>query len=106
MEVCLEGGGDSGNEDGAMPYASYLPGDVESRGEQIYQQRIRAEVEPGNHGKFVVLDIETGEFEVDEDDLQATKRMPAKRPEAVLYGLRIGYPTAYTLGGHIAKEER
>jgi hypothetical protein len=87
-----------------MPYARYLPREVESRGEEIYEQQIREQVELGNKGKFVVIDIETGEFEVDEDDLQATKRMLAKRPEAVLYGLRIGYPTAYNLGGHIAKE--
>jgi hypothetical protein len=90
----------------AMPYARYLPREVESRGEEIYERQIRAQVEPGNKGKFVVIDIETGEFEVDEDDLQATKRVLAKRPEAVVYGLRIGYPTAYSLGGHIAKEGR
>ena len=36
-----------------------------------------------------MIDIETGEYEVDEDDLQATKRALAKRPEAVLYGVRI-----------------
>lgn len=89
-----------------MPYASYSPQEVESRGEEIYEQRLRAEVEPGNRGKFIVIDIETGDFEIDDDDLEATKRVLARRPEAVLYGLRIGYPTAYTLGGHIAKEDR
>lgn len=88
-----------------MPYARYSPKEVESRGERIYEQQIRGQVEPGDKGKFVVIDVETGEFEVDEDDLQATKRALAKRPEAVLYGLRIGYPTAYTLGGHIAGDD-
>jgi len=28
-----------------MPYASYLPQEVESRGEEIYERRLRAEVE-------------------------------------------------------------
>jgi hypothetical protein len=88
-----------------MPYAKYSPEEVESRGEEIYDQQIRQKVEVGNKGKFVVIDIETGEYEVDEDDLQATKRALAKRPEAVLYGVRIGYPTAYNLGGHIAMEQ-
>lgn len=88
-----------------MPYAKYSPEVVESRGEEIYEQRIRQDVEPGNKGKFVVIDIETGDYEVDEDDLQATKRALAKRPDAVLYGLRIGYPAAYTLGGHITMEQ-
>ena len=84
-----------------MPYEKYSPQQVEAKGEEIYERHIRGMVEPGNRGKFVVIDIETGEFEVDDDDLQATKRALEKRPEAVLYGLRIGYPTAYTLGGHI-----
>ena len=87
-----------------MPYARYSPREVESLGEEMYERQIRAQVEVGNKGKFVVIDVETGEFEVDEDDLEATKRVLAKRPDAVLYGLRVGYPTAYTLGGHIAKE--
>lgn len=89
-----------------MPYGSHPAQEVASRGEEIYEKQIRAHVEPGNKGKFVVIDIETGQFEVDEDDLQATKRMLAKQPDAILYGLRIGYPTAYTLGAHLAEHDR
>lgn len=89
----------------AMPYPKYSPQEVEARGEQIYEQQIRQAAEPGNKGKFVVIDIETGEYEVDDDDLQATKRVLAKRADAVLYGLRIGYPAAYTLGGHITMDQ-
>jgi hypothetical protein len=87
-----------------MSYANYSPEEIEARGEEIYEQQIRQRVETGNKGKFVVIDIETGEYELDEDDLQATKRALAKRPDAVLYGVRIGYPTAYNLGGHVATE--
>ncbi len=89
-----------------MPYAKHSPEEVERLGEEIYAQQIRSAVEAGNKGKFVVIDIETGDYEVDEDDLQATKRILAKRPDAVLYGVRIGHPTAYTLGGHAATEQR
>jgi hypothetical protein len=89
-----------------MSYPQYSPQQVESRGEAIYEHSVRKEVEEGNQGSFVVIDIETGEYEVDADDLNATKRALAKRPNAVLYGLRIGYPTAYMLGGHFALEGR
>ncbi len=85
-----------------MPYAKYTPEEVATRGEVIYKQHIRAQVESENQGKVLVLvvDIETGEYEIDTDDLTATKRILAKCPDAVLYGLRIGSPTAYRLGGH------
>ena len=85
-----------------MPYANYSPEVVASRGQAIYEQQIRDQVEARNQGKFLVVDIETGDYEIDDDDLKATKRVMAKRPDAVLYGLRIGYPTAYRLGGHVA----
>ena len=87
-----------------MPYTNYSPAEVESRGETIYEQSLRDLLEKGNKGKFVVIDIETAEYEIDIDDLQATKRALAKRPNAILYGLRIGYPTAYALGGHFVVE--
>ena len=74
------------------------------RGEALYQQQIRAEVEAENKGQFVVVDIETGEYEIASDDLTATKRLLAKRPNAVVYGLRIGFSAAYRLGGHFALE--
>lgn len=89
-----------------MPYSRYTPQQVETRGEEIYEQQIRPKVEVGNKGKFVVIDIETGEFEIDDDDLSATKRALAKRPDAILYGLRVGYPTAYTLGAHTGFESQ
>lgn len=88
-----------------MPYAHYTAEEVAARGEALYEQRIRAQVEAAHTGEFVVVDIETGDYEIDADDLAATKRALAKRPEAVLYGLRIGSLTAYRLGGHFATSQ-
>lgn len=73
------------------------PKQVEARGEDFYRQ-VREQVDPENHGKFVVIDVETGDFEVDQEDVVATMRLLAKNPAAVTYGIRIGYPAAYTLG--------
>lgn len=89
-----------------MPYANYSAEEVVLRGETLYAQQLRPKVELQYQGKFLVVDVETGEYEIDEDDLKATKRALAKRPEAVLYGLRIGHPTAYRLGGHLATDTR
>jgi len=88
-----------------MPYVNYTPEEVESRGEAIYAELIRPRVEARDKGKFVVIDIESGDYEIDEEDLRATQRVLHKRPKAVLYGLRVGYETAYSLGGHLLAEE-
>jgi hypothetical protein len=89
-----------------MPYRQYTPNEVAQRGEAIYERQIRAKVESAHLGKFVVIDIETGDYEVDADDLVATQRALAKRPDAVLYGLRIGAPAAYRLGGSMRVPQR
>ncbi len=82
-----------------MPHAKYSREEVAARGEAIYNQEIRSKVESQFKGDYLVLDIESGEFEIDQDDLVATKRLLARCPDAVLYGLRIGYVAAYRLGG-------
>ena len=85
-----------------MPYTNYTSKEVASRGEAIYKREIRDRVDPKHKGKFLVIDIETGEYEMNVDDLVATKRLLAEHPSAVVYGLQIGFPTAYRIGGHFS----
>ena len=87
-----------------MPYTNYTSIEVASCGEAIYRRKIRDKVEPDHKGKFLVIDIETGEYEINADDLVATKRLLAKQPNAVVYGLRIGFPTAYRIGRRFSLE--
>lgn len=83
-----------------MPYPGYTTDEVGRRGSEIYDQKLRAQVEPTHAGQFLVLDILTGDYEIAADDLTASDRLLARNPRAVLYGVRIGSPTAYRLGGH------
>ncbi len=89
-----------------MPYINYTPSEIELQGEAIYGRQIRDKVEFAHKGKFLVIDIETGEYEIDADDLVATKRLLVKYPNAVVYGLRIGFPTAYRIGAYFSVETR
>ncbi len=84
-----------------MSHPRYTSEEIVKRGEALYHQQIRAEVETGNEGKFLVLDIETGAYEVDEDELAAVQRAKANNSNAALYIMRIGYATAYRLGGQV-----
>jgi len=56
-------------------------------------------VEPGNRGKIVVINVETGAYEMDDDHLTAVQRARAKNPDALLYSLRIGFPAVDKIGG-------
>jgi hypothetical protein len=45
------------------------------RGHEVYEFQVRSQVEEGNYGKIVAIDIETGAFEVAEDSLTAAKQL-------------------------------
>lgn len=82
-----------------MSVTEYSNEEVARRGELLYNERIRPHLnEVTDEGKLVVIDIETGEYEIDEDDIAATLRALAKRPDAITYGVRVGHRGVYRLG--------
>ena len=75
-------------------------GEIAHRGREIYEREVRREVEPDNRGRFLVLDVESGDYEISDDDLDASERLLKRRPDALLYGFRIGEGAAYRIGRH------
>lgn len=75
-------------------------------GQALYERDILPKLDPGAQGKFLVLDIETGDFEVDSDELAALRRIRARRPEARVYLLRVGFPAAYRIGSRALSPSR
>jgi hypothetical protein len=69
------------------------------RGDEIYESQVRSQVEEGNHGKIVAIDIETGAFEVDQREIAACERLEARRPEAQVWIVRIGSRHIRRFGG-------
>jgi hypothetical protein len=76
----------------------YSKEDFARRGNKIYEQRVRPQVEEGNEGKIVAIDIETGSFEVAEDTLTASERLLARYPEAQVWFVRIGHRAVHRFG--------
>ena len=90
-----------------MPHPRISDDEIDQRGQRLYEERIRSLVEkPENIGKQIVIDVVTGDFEVDEDGLTASRRLLARHPGAALYGLRIGYNAVYSLGGVLRPTQR
>jgi hypothetical protein len=74
------------------------------RGDTIYEQDIRPMLKPEDDGKFLAIDIETGIYEADRDDWTATKRVLIRNPDAQIWLVRVGEPTAYRIGSRIPDE--
>ncbi len=75
----------------AMRQPRYSKEEFARRGNEIYEQRIRPQVENGHEGKIVAIDIETGRFEVAEDTLTASDRLLAQCPDAQTWFVRVGH---------------
>jgi hypothetical protein len=74
--------------------------DVGKIADRLYENCIRVKVElPDNIGKMVIIDIETGDYEIDKNGLQAAKRLNARHEYTRLFGIRIGYSVAVSFGG-------
>ena len=48
--------------------------EVCDRRERIYEERIKHLVEPQENGKFIIIDVETGDYEIDEEHPAASRR--------------------------------
>jgi hypothetical protein len=77
------------------------PEEVVRRGEEIYQKDLRAVVEPEHIGKFLALDVETGDYEIDLSEIAVIDRANARRPDGARTRclLRIGSRATHQIGG-------
>jgi hypothetical protein len=76
----------------------YSPEEHARRGDEIYERSIRPQVEAGNQGKIVAIDIDTGAFEVADDVLLASDRLLARYPNAQTWFIRIGHHAVHRFG--------
>lgn len=83
------------------PQPRYSKEEHAQRGTAMYDQRVRLQVEAGNRGKVVALDVDTGDFELAEDTLVASQRLMARRPDAQIWCVRIGYPAVHRFGSRV-----
>ncbi len=72
---------------------------VAARGHAIYRKKVRPLVYPREKGKVVIIDVRSGDYEIGADSLAATDRLLARRPDAVMWGERIGYKAVAGFGG-------
>ena len=88
-----------------MAESSYTPDEIARRGKALYDRDIRSQVEPGHRGEVVVIDIESGGYEIDPDHLTAVRRARAKYPNAILFVTRVGFPALARIGGRVTRRQ-
>jgi hypothetical protein len=88
----------------AVRQRRYSKEQLARRGQELYESGIQQQVEAGNEGKIVAIDIETGDFEVNENLVTATNRLFERHPDAQPWVIRIGHRAVDHFGARSLKK--
>lgn len=81
----------------AAQTASLSAEETARRGEDIYERQIRASVE-SQTGKIVAIDVQSGEYELDETAVAAARRLRTRQPDAEVWFVRVGHRALHRIG--------
>lgn len=81
----------------------YGKDEVARRGDAIYQEKILPKLTAKDRGKFLALDIETGEYEMSRSEMRAGDKLLARLPDAQIWMVRVGFTTTHSFGGGLKR---
>ena len=81
-----------------MPSTKHTLDELATLGRDIFDRQVRPTLRPEDDGKFVAVDVETGDYEIDADDYAAVSRLRTRKPAADVWLMRAGYPTTCRIG--------
>ncbi|MBI4568995.1 MAG: hypothetical protein HY719_11430 [Planctomycetes bacterium] len=68
------------------------------RARAIYDQRLKQTLEPEHNGKVIIVHVETGEYCMNENPVDALDEFESKHPGANYGILRVGHKAMYRFG--------
>lgn len=77
--------------------------DLILRGQTLYNERLRAHLEPTHVGRFVAIEPVTGQYFLGDTGTVALIAARAAMPSALFYLMRVGQQTAHTVGGYASR---
>lgn len=76
----------------------YSREEIARRGDQIYERQVLPRLRPADEGKYVLVDIETADYEIDRDEITASDRLLARHPDAQVWMRQVGSRYARRFG--------
>lgn len=68
------------------------------RGEEVFERDVRSKIADADPQSYLLIDINTGDFEIDADSDIASGRLRERQPEALIYFRRVGSETVHRFG--------
>ena len=77
--------------------------ETRSLGEGIYESDIRQHVEPDRVGEIAAIDVDSGDYALANTTRAAADRLRARRPDADIWMVRVGYRAVHSFGGRLQR---
>ena len=75
---------------------------VTEAGEQIYRERYKSQYEANHFGKYLAIDVVTGEATLADEAVDAMEQTHNSNPDHMLYLLKIGYRGVFRAGWRLS----
>lgn len=72
---------------------------IGDRAKEIYESRLKAELEANHRDRFVAIEPESESFYLGDNFVEAALAAKAAHPDRLPFVIRIGHPAAIHLGG-------
>lgn len=71
--------------------------DAATVGRAIYNENILPTLGPEHKGKVVVIDVNSGDYEIADKHMTADTRLRERQPEAYTWAERVGFPAVFRM---------
>lgn len=82
-----------------MDNATLTPQEVEKKGQEIYEQKLKGKLENESFGKYVAIDVETEGYFLGESLEDALNKAREKYPNKIFHSIKIGSTGVFTASG-------
>ncbi len=70
------------------------------RGDALVKTKVRPNLTPADEDKFVAIDIETGVYELDKNEMKAVNRLRQRVPDPQIWLVHVTLGYLHRFGGH------
>jgi hypothetical protein len=70
------------------------------RGDALVQKKVRPNLKAADKDKFVAIDIDSGEYELDKNEMKAVARLRKRIPDPQIWLVHASLGYLHRFGGH------
>jgi hypothetical protein len=75
------------------------------RGDALVQSKVRPTLTAADADKFVAIDVETGEFELDKNEMKAADRLRKRVPDPQIWLVHVTLGYLHRFGGQGVRDQ-